>query len=154
MLPILILLAAETLTRPPVPGFITGYQVAKNGSSIQEQVPAGENVEQWTRMVTTQRFAGVATRTNADGFLQLMVDQLSGACPGARVPYRHPSGHGAQMRVDCPLNPKTGLPETFFVKALPGASDMHVAQVAFRRVPTTKDVSWAESYLAGVTVKP
>ena len=154
MLPILILIAAETLTRPPVPGFITGYQIARNGSSIQEQVPAGENVEQWTRMITTQRFAEVATRTNADGFLQLMLDQLSGACPGARVPYRHRSGIGAQMRVDCPLNPKTGLPETFFVKAIPGASDMHVAQVAFRRVPTPKDVSWAESYLAGVTVKP
>ena len=154
MLPILIMFAAETLARPPITGFITGYQVARNGSSIQEQVPAGENVEQWTRMVTSQRFAGVATRTNADGFLQLMLDGLSAACPGARTTYRRPVGRAAQMRIDCPLNPKTGLPETFFAKAIPGSADMHVAQVAFRRVPTAKDVSWAESYLAGVTVKP
>ena len=154
MLPILILFAAEILSRPPVPGFITGYQVTRDGNSIQEQVPKGENVEQWTRMVTTQRFAGVATRTNADGFLQLMIDGLSAACPGARITYRRPQGRAAQMRVDCPLNPKTGLPETFFVKSMPGSADMHVAQVAFRRVPNSADAAWAEHYLAGVTIKP
>jgi hypothetical protein len=58
------------------------------------------------------------------------------------------------MRVDCPLNPATGLPETFFAKAVPGAADMHVAQVAFRRVPSAQDATWAERYLAGVTLKP
>ena len=154
MLPILIAFAAETLTRPPVPGFIVGYQVARNGNVIQELVPKGENVEQWTRMVTTQRFAGVAQRTNANGFLQVMIDGLSGACPGARVTYRRPSGRAAQMRVDCPMNPKTGLPETFFAKAIAGATDMHVAQVAFRSVPKQGDVTWAERYLSSVTVKP
>ena len=105
-------------------------------------------------MVTTQRFAGVAKRTDANGFLQVMIEGLSGACPGARVAYRHPSGRSAQMRVDCPVNPKTGLPETFFAKAMPGSADMHVAQVAFRRVPKADDVAWAERYLAGVMLKP
>jgi hypothetical protein len=154
MLPILIAFAAEMLASPPSPGFITGYQVARDGNSIQEQVPTGENVEQWTRMITTQQFAGVAKRVDANGFLQLMIDGLSGACPGAKVAYRRPAGPAAQMRIDCPLNPKTGLPETFFAKAMPGSADMYVAQVAFRRVPTASDASWAERYLAGVTLKP
>jgi hypothetical protein len=154
MLPIAALMAIELLTRPPVPGFVVGYQVERNGNLIIEQVPSGENVDKWTRMVTTQRFAGVARRTDGNGFLQNMLNGLQRGCPGAKVTYRRPSGKAAQMRVDCPLNPGTGLPETFFAKAIPGASDMHVAQVAFRRVPNARDVAWAERYLAGVTLKP
>jgi hypothetical protein len=154
MFPLAVLMAIELLVRPHVPGFVTGFEAEKNGNLIAEQVPAGESVEKWTRMVTTQRFAGVARRTDGDGFLQLMLDGLQSACLGARLTYRRPAGKAAQMRVDCPRNPGTGLPETFFVKAIPGGSDMHVAQVAFRRVPSAQDVAWAERYLAGVTLKP
>lgn len=154
MLLMLAALAMESLSRPPVQGFVVGHQVASNGNLIIEQVPAGENVDRWTRMVTTQRFAGIALRVDANGFLQTMINGLSGACPGARVTYRRPGAKLAQMRVDCPRNPATGLPETFFAKAMTGSSDMHIAQVAFRRVPTAKDVAWAEKYLGGVTLKP
>jgi hypothetical protein len=154
MLPILAALAIEILARPPVPGFVQGYQAARDGNSILEQVPAGENVDKWTRMVTTQKFAGVAAKTDANGFLQSMIDGLANACPGAKVTYRRAAGKTAQMRVDCPLNPGTGLPETFFAKAMAGPADMHVAQVAFRRVPKPADVTWAEHYLSGVSLKP
>lgn len=154
MLPILAMLAMEALARPPVQGFVAGYEVAKNGNYILEQVPSGENVEKWTRMVTTQRFSGVAQTTNANGFLQLMIDGLAEGCPRATVVYRRASGSSAQMRVDCPLNPKTGLPETFFAKAMAGSADMHVAQVAFRSVPKASDVAWAEKYLGTVSLKP
>jgi hypothetical protein len=154
MLPVAALIAIEILARPPVPGFVVGYQVARNGNLIIEQVPSGETVDKWTRMVTTQRFAGVARRTDGNGFLQNMLNGLQSGCPGAKLTYRRPSGKTAQMRVDCPRNPSMGLPEIFFAKAMPGASDMHVAQVAFRRVPNARDVAWAERYLAGVTLKP
>lgn len=154
MLLMIAAFAMEALARPPVQGFVVGYQVAKGGNLIIEQVPAGENVEQWTRMVTTQRFAGVAQRVGANGFLQNMLDGLTAACPGARVTYRRPGAKIAQMRVDCPRNPSTGLPETFVAKSNAGASDMHVAQVAFRRVPTAADMAWAEKYLGAVAIKP
>ena len=154
MLLILAALALEALARPLVPGFVVGHEVAKNGNYIQEQVPAGENFEKWTRMVTTQRFAGVARETDANGFLQLMIDGLAEGCPGVTIVYRRVSGTTAQMRVDCPMNPKTQLPETFFAKALPGSSDMHVAQVAFRSLPKASDVAWAEKYLGSVILKP
>jgi hypothetical protein len=153
MFPIFALMAIELLVRPPVPGFVVGFEAEKNGNLILEQVPAGESVEKWTRMVTTQRFAGVARRTDGNGFLQLMLNGLQGGCPGAKVIYRRPAGKAAQMRVDCPRNPGTGLPETFFAKAIPGGSDMHVAQVAFRRVPSAQDVAWAERYLSFVSLK-
>lgn len=154
MITILAMLALEALSRPPVPGFVVGYEVARDGNMIVEQVPAGESVQKWTRMVTTQRFAGSARRMSADGLLQNMIDGLSGGCPGAKVTYRRGKGRIAQMRVDCPRNPATGLPEVFFAKAMAGTADMHVAQVAFRRVPSATDVAWAEKYLTAVSLKP
>jgi len=154
MLALVAALAVESLASPPLPGFVTGYEFAKDGSSIVEQVPNGETVQKWTRMVTTQRFAGVAGRTDANGFLQLMLDGLERACPGATVAYRRVAAGSAQMRVDCPLNPATRLPETFFARAIPGAGDMHVAQVAFRRIPDADEAAWAEKYLAEVQLRP
>ena len=154
MLILVVAIAVEALLRPALPSFVIGYSVARDGNSIVEEVPKGETVDKWTRMVTTQRFAGVARRTDSNGFLQSMLDRLQQACPGAKVIYRRPGGKSSQMRVDCPLNPSTGLPETFIAKAIRGAADMHVAQVAFRRVPTAEDVSWADRYLAGVQLKP
>jgi hypothetical protein len=154
MLALVVAIAVDALLRPALPSFAVGYNVARDGNSIVEEVPHGETVEKWTRMVTTQRFAGVARRTDSNGFLQLMLDRLQQACPGAKVIYRRASGKSSQMRVDCPLNPSTRLPETFIAKAMSGAADLHVAQVAFRRAPTDDDVSWAERYLAGVKVRP
>src|SRR4051812_42210277 len=83
MVPIAVLIAIELLARPPVPGFVVGYQVARDGILIIEQVPSGESVDKWTRMVTTQRFAGVARRTDGSGFLQNMLNGLQSGCPGA-----------------------------------------------------------------------
>jgi len=154
MLTALAAFAAELLATPPLPGFVVGYEVARDGNSIVEQVPQGETVHKWTRMVTVQQFAGVAQRVDGNGFLKLMLDGLQGSCPGATIAYRRPAGKFAQTRVDCPFNPATGLPETFFAKAMPGASDMHITQVAFRRVPSAEDVAWAEAYLAKVNLKP
>jgi hypothetical protein len=154
VLAILLTAAAEALSAPALPGFVVGFDKAAGGSSIVERVPQGETVHAWTRMVTTQRFAGLAARTDANGFLGLMLGGLQRGCPTAKVAYRRPARSAAQMRVDCPLNLATGKPETFFAKAMPGKPDMHVAQVAFRRVPTPADVKWAEAHLAKVTLNP
>lgn len=154
MLTVLAAFALEALAQPALPGFIVGYEVARNGNSMREQIPAGETVQKWTRMITMQRFAGVGRKADGNAFLQLMIDGLQRGCPGAKVIYRRASERIGQVRVDCPLNPETSLPETFFAKALPGAADMHIAQVAFRRVPTPADVAWAEHYLASVKLKP
>src|SRR5688572_17080626 len=71
----------EHLASPALPGFIVGYDAGNDQQSIREEVPAGETVADWTRMVTTQRFAGLASRVTPIQFLQLMARQLGGACP-------------------------------------------------------------------------
>ena len=143
--------AGERLARPALAGFITGYDAKSNGIAMLEQIPAGETVQRWTRMVTTQRFAGMAGKTDSRTFVTGIGASVSQACPGAKSTVEM-QGAIPELRVDCPLNPSTGLPETFFVKAMMGATDLHVAQVAFRRTPSTADVKWARAYLAGVAL--
>lgn len=142
----------ERLVRPPLAGFVTGYDAKTNGSSMLEQIPAGETVDRWTRMVTTQRFAGLAGKTDARLFLTNLGASVVGACPGAKTSPVTMHGVTAMMRADCPRNPQTGKPETFWAEAMMGASDLHVVQVAYRRVPSNADAQWAQAYLAGVTL--
>ena len=55
----------ERLVSPSLPGFVTGHSAANAQQSILEQIPAGESVRAWTRMVTTQRYGGLARRARA-----------------------------------------------------------------------------------------
>jgi len=145
---------AEHLASPDLPGFVVGHEAANDEQSIREQVPAGETVDDWTRMVTTQRFGGAANRLTANGFLEVITRNLAVACPGAstsRVLTGTRGGHpSAQIRAFCPLLRQTGKPEAFIMLAIAGGSDLHVKQVAFRRVPTEEDIQWGESVLAAV----
>lgn len=146
--------ADAQVVRPPLPGFVVGNQQAAGGASILEQVPSGETVERWTRMVTTQRFEGLADRIDAAGFLNRLGALTTERCAGAKASEVRKPGTSAEIRIDCPLNPETGQPETFIARAIVHGHDLHVFQVAWRRVPTATDVAWGEHYLQGVAVKP
>jgi hypothetical protein len=140
----------EWLGQAPLAGFAVGYRAAENGSAIVEWVPQGETVDHWTRMVTVQRFAGIGAR------LRFWVDtfppNLARSCPGAvvsRPVYSESLGRQqAAFRVDCPRNPETGQPETFLLRAIAGAADLHSLQVAYRHVPSAQEIEWAERQLA------
>lgn len=148
--------AAERLEQASPAGFVSAFRNAANGSSVEEWVPRGETVQRWTRMITVQRFAGVAERASAADYVQTVAEGLPDSCPGAQVGAIGRlviSGQpAARVRVDCPRNPSTSLPETFFLLAIAGQSDMHVAQVAFRRVPTRADVDFARQQLESVQI--
>jgi len=146
--------AAERLLSPVQPGFVVGHEAANEQQSLLEEIPAGETVTEWTRMVTTQRFGGAASRLTPTGFLEVITRNLMAACPGAQASKvltgtrgGHPS---AQIRAFCPLLAQTGKPEAFIMLAITGESDVHVKQVAFRRVPTDEDIEWGEGVLAAV----
>ncbi|WP_300975200.1 hypothetical protein [Sphingomonas sp. LHG3406-1] len=144
----------ESLVRPPLDGFIVGNEQSAGPMSLKEEVPAGETVQQWTRMVTTQRLGGLAGRLSASDFLERLAAMATGSCPGATAGTVTETGGAATVRLDCPRNPTTGLPETFIAKAMMGASDLYIVQIAWRRVPTSQDIGWSETYLGKVSLKP
>lgn len=146
----------EELVAPPLPGFVVGFEQGNERGGIREEIPRGETVQAWTRMVTTQRFAGVALRASPQVYIRNSMAGLPRSCPGAKmsavdglVISRRPA---ARVMVDCPRNAQ-GSPEAFIMLAIAGPSgDMHVKQVAWRRRPTGQDLTWAAGFLGGVAL--
>lgn len=147
----------EWVAQPDLSGLTVAFEHHQDGSTIVERVALGESVGNWTMMVTNQRFAGlIAGGATIDDWLANFRAGLSGGCPGFR---EHPvhrivaSGRPAlELRLDCPRNPATNLPETFFLRAIAGRADLHITQMAFRRVPSASDEAAAQAFLAGVSL--
>jgi hypothetical protein len=146
----------EWIGRAELPGFVEGHRVERPYGMIVEWVPEGETVQNWTRIITVQRFGEAATRQRPREVIANMARDLSASCPGG-VPgavetLRVSGRQAARFRADCALNPGTGLPETLFALAIAGERDMHMFQIAFRRVPSAEDVSWAEQHLSSAAL--
>jgi hypothetical protein len=145
----------ENLLVAMPPGFKVGFQTSKNGMNMQELVPAGETVENWTEMVTVQIFLG---RRDLDPvrFLATIQNQWLGACKGstaariANVPVN--AYVGATMQLSCPLNPGTGKPETAMFKAIRGTDSFYSVQRAVRAIPNAEQTARMTQYLAEVIV--
>jgi hypothetical protein len=142
--------ASERLVSPALSGFVVGYQAANTAQAIREEVLRGETVERWSRMVTTQRFTGLATRSTPAAYARTITGSVPQACSGAAVsPIASLTVSGrpaARFQVNCPRN-EGGQPESFILLAIAGESDMHVKQVAFRGSKSAADLDWARNYL-------
>ena len=136
-------------------GFKVGFQTSKNGMNMQELVPAGETVENWTEMVTVQIFMG---RRDLDPvrFLATIQQQWLGACKGstpARIASVPVNAYvGATMQLSCPLNPESGKPETTMFKAVRGTDSFYSVQRAVRGTPSAEQTARMTQYLDHVSV--
>lgn len=148
--------AREDLVAPALPGFVVGHEVGNERGGIREEIPRGETVQAWTRMVTTQRFTGLARIKPPTVYVRDSLAGLPAACPGARVSpivaLRVSAAPAARVQVDCPRS-AGGRPETFILLAVAGPSGtMHVKQVAWRGGTTPQGLAWGQSFLAGVAL--
>lgn len=129
-------------------GFTIGHEQTLGPQRIIEMVPEGENVQQWTRMITVltvrdlprERMRGIA-----DGVAAGWVE----ACPGGRTTpivdgedNRYPT---LRYSMHCPLLQATGKPENTWVKMVAGREALYVVQFAFRSEPTDAQVEEATS---------
>lgn len=148
--------AAERLEGALLPGYVVAYKAGDQQRSIREEVPQGENVQRWSRMITTQRFAGIAARIAPADFARLMTRGVMGSCPGSTsgtpIELTVSGRPAAQLRVDCPQVPATGKPEAFVLLVVAGEQDLLARQVAFRSVPTEDDLQWADAVLSGSVI--
>lgn len=147
--------AAERLASPPLPQFVVGYQAGNAEQSIREEVPRGETVQAWSRMVTTQRFTGLAARATPAQYAGNILAALPRSCPSAQRPpvaSLTVSGRPAvRFEVDCPAAPGRQR-EMFILLAIAGRSDMHVKQVAFRGNPTPQNLAWGRGFLSSTVL--
>ena len=149
-------LSAGELTSAELPGFHSAYQAENARQSIEEFVPEGETVEDWSRMVTFQRFVAPPKAITPSQLLERIAAGFQASCSTDKIaPVETFDLNGmpaAELRVDCPVNPATSKPETMFARAIADGSHLHVVQVAFRAIPTSADVDWANNFLKSVQV--
>lgn len=147
--------AGERIASPALPGFVIGYNAANAQQSIIEEVPSGETVQAWTRMITTQRFVGLARRATVAQYAQNVMNAVPQSCPGARVSppaNLNVSGRPAiSFQLDCPRS-AGGRPESFIMLAIAGVNDIHVKQIAWRGGTTPAALAWGRQFLAATTL--
>lgn len=146
---------AERLVSPALPSFVSGYEAGNSAQTIREEVPRGQTVENWTKMVTTQKFTGLAARATPVQYAQNILGGLFRACPGAKAsPIKSLTVAGrpaVRFEVSCPSG-TGGQKESFILLAIAGKADMHVKQVAFRGALTAPDLAWGRKYFDAVVL--
>ena len=140
----LIVQADEWLAMPMPDGFVTVHKQSAQRGSIEERVPKGETVDQWTRMIT---LITLNTGMSSNAYAAAFNERLKQGCPGARsteLAYRVAGRPALVTRLDCPLNPNTGKPEILFYRVIGANGHLYMEQVAFRYMPGNGEVTWAK----------
>lgn len=138
----------ERVQQPP----LTGYQLVLSDRSadraVEQWVPRGQTLLRWRSMVTILRFDGLARTTDPRAYLVSVRRSVRSSCRDAylgplynRLLATYPTSH---TRYHCPLNGATNQPETVFVQAMAGFSDLFVVMVTFRRIRSREEFAWAE----------
>ena len=145
--------AGEWLAMPMPDGFVTGHKQRAQMGSIEERVPAGETVNNWTRMITLITLNG---DLNPEIYAREFDKQMVRGCRGGKAAPRTASRMGEHPaidgRFDCPLNPATGKPETMFYRLASIPGHVQMVQIAFRSVPDAAGVRWAGERLDTATL--
>jgi hypothetical protein len=147
-------LADENLLVAVPPGYKVGYRVERGNMVMNEMVPAGQTVENWTEMVTVQIFHGV--KAPPEKFRDTLRKNWVAACPGgsgADVTSATENGYPVLIwLLDCPKNPQSGKPEITWFKAIAGNDSFYLVQKAFKFEPDKAQLDRWMAYLKSVSV--
>lgn len=136
-------------------GFKIDYQAEQNNMVINEMVPQSESVNDWTTMVTVQIFLG-ETNTTSEQYQETMTQSWFNACQDSEsYPVANGDENGYNFvlwQLYCPLNPSTQKVEYAYMKAIQGNDSFYLVQVAFRREPSSDEITQWMNYLREVQV--
>lgn len=145
----------ENLLAEVPSGFKIDYQAEQNGVVINEMVPEGESVNDWTTLVTVQIFMGM-TNTAPEQYQENMTQSWFNACENSEsypVADGEENGYNFMLwQLYCPLNPSTQKVEYAYLKAIQGNDSFYLVQVAFRHEPSSDEITQWMQYLKQVQV--
>jgi hypothetical protein len=145
----------ENLLEQMPSGFKIGYQTSHDGTNMQEWVPEGETVENWSEMVTTQIFLGRKDLDTAQ-FLNFIGQKWLKDCTGSTPNAIHTgnaNGYPVSMLLlQCPLNPQSGKPETTLFRAIKGSDSFYIVQRSARSIPSKDQIAKMAQFLGTVNV--
>ena len=144
----------ERVQQPVLRGYEQIVLQDRPDGHIEQWVPIGQTLLRWTRMVTIQRFDGLARRTDPAAYLAAIQRSVRASCQGALVTpvteWALSTYPTAQIRAYCPRNPATNRPESFLMQAMGGYSDLYVVQFAFRTNQWQGAFAFAQRHMDGV----
>ncbi len=148
--------SGEQARLPSMPGYVHAYDaVDPQGNRIDEYVPKGQTVQNWTEMITVNTAPNSASVSPRE-FLGFMEAGWKAACPDAQAHWvREGEEEGrpfAVLMLGCPLNPGTGKPEYTWIKGIQGLQGFYTVQKAFRSEPGRDDVVTWVSWLRDVSL--
>jgi hypothetical protein len=153
--PVLAALQDENLLIQLPGGFKSGYTASNGKEDMAEYVPAGESVDDWSRMVTVQIFHE-AKNADPEGFADNLAKGWTSSCPGGTAQKSTAgveNGYPFALWVyACPLNPQTNKPENMFLKVTSGADALYSVQYAYRLELSKELIEPAIDYLKTVMV--
>ncbi len=146
-------LDGENVLSPLPQGYKVGTSEATPTGSLSEYVPQAETVQDWSTMITVMVMHVQAT---PDQFATGMLQSIKGGCAGIqsqKVTDGTENGYAFSIWVaDCPMNPATGKPESFFMKIIAGKDALYNIQYAYRQDMTADLGKPAVTYLKRVQV--
>jgi hypothetical protein len=138
-----------------------GFEQTTELGQINEFVPRGETVEEWSEMITVQLFP---THNDNERFFAVFEALAAQACSSESthvVATTKENGYRVKVfQLFCPTNLQTEMGEVTFVKTIEGRDKFYVVQKAWRterfdpgEVPLTSEeiVEWV-GYLRSVSV--
>ena len=137
---------------PPLPGFVPGHAQRAGDQQIVEFVPRGQTVQRYTKMVTMTSFRtrpGVST----DQLQRAFVQRYGATCPGARVQAMNLGGGNTGARIDCARHPRTGKPETNFVRVVNVAPAAAIVTYMTAYAPSPTEAYFARDFLGRIAVR-
>ena len=132
-------LQGENLLFSPPDGYQIGYTSNNKDIYIQEWIPDGQNIKDWSEMVTIQVLFNYPIG-DLDNFVNNFIEMIVDICEDGRgltitdgVEYGYLFNYFMTI---CGRNPNTQKPEFTMVKAIAGKDALYVVQKAWRYEPT------------------
>jgi hypothetical protein len=145
----------ENILLPLPKDFKMGSHSRTGPVEMTEFVPNAETVENWSTILTEQIAHGLSKR-DPDSLAQGMTPGWSSGCPGGksqRLIRTTENGYEVSIWVfTCPNNPKTGKPESMFMKVISGADALYNVQYAVKQPVTAEVLVPTMQYLKGILV--
>lgn len=138
--------------------FKIGDQQEKDHVSMSEMVPRNESVENWTQMVTTQVFHGIANPDFYDAYKASSESTFKKACDSTEsIPFPHldgmENGYPVHLWMQfCRYKDAQKPPEVTLFKYIQGRDATYVVQWASHSEPTKQEFQQRMRYLASVRV--
>ena len=132
-------LQGENLLFSPPDGYQIGYTNNNNDIYIQEWIPDGQNIKDWSEMLTIQVLFNYPIG-DLDYFVNKFIGMIVAVCEDGRgLTITDGAEYGYLFNyfmTICGKNPNTQKPEFTMVKAISGNDALYIVQKAWRYEPT------------------